>query len=170
MQIPMDNQLRVEVIRKYRYQRNADFWRQVFQQVEAVIGQQITVAEDAKQPHEARLNKLRDMNDTIWKIYDREMEALARRSNLVAQSNAAAGGMGGVTLVTQPPGGEIFLLHTVESRLAKAANRPPKWQRVADPTMVNVSGKYWYSVRWGDRTVVSPRPINFDHEGSYTLK
>ena len=169
MQIPLDNQLRVEVIRKYRFQRNADFWRRVFKQVEGVIAQQIAVVENTQQPNEARLDKLREMSDSIWEIYQREMDVLARQRNLVATALAAGAGGPSVTLVTEPEGGDIFLVHAVEARLAKLANRPPKWQKVTDPNAVQVGGKYWYSLRWGDRTA-GPRLINFDHEGSYTLK
>lgn len=170
MQIPMDNQLRVEVIRKYRYQRNAEFWRQTFKLVEDVIAQQIAVAEDATQPNEARLEKLRDMSSKIWDIYQAQMAALARRNNMEAMALAAGQGGPSVTLVTEPAGGEIYLVHAVEARLAKAANRQPPWQLVTNPESVPLSGKYWYSIRWGDRTIVSKRPIAFDHEGTYTLR
>lgn len=170
MQIPMNNQLRVEVIRKYRYQRNADFWRQTFQLVEGVIAQQIAVAEDAQQPSEARLEKLRDMTGKIWEIYQVQMDALARRSNLEATALAAGAGEPSITLVTEPRGGEIYLVHAVEARLAKLANRQPKWQLVTNPESLQLGGKYWYSIRWGDRTIVSKRPMAFDHEGTYTLR
>ncbi len=84
-------------------------------------------------------------------------------------SHAAAPGFE-VTLRTSPPGGQISLIHSLDNRLAHAMGKKPKWRKIADPSRLTLRGKYHYSIKWPNRTIVGGQMIHINRSGTLTLR
>jgi hypothetical protein len=170
----LGNQILVEVLRRSPRRVLGDsFWNPLFNDVERVIGQQLSLVDGPAATQEDRAQKFQDLSEQIWKTYETAFDREARRRGLVAASQAAAGGPKQVSITTDPPGGKIFLMHALEKQMADLEGRTPDWRPIEDPTSVPVDGVYWYAIQYGDQTKTGAQPIDFsrrEDQLEYTLR
>ena len=168
---PLESQLRIEVIRKYRVQaKNRNFWEPVFARVEPLVAKQLAVLQAENLSREQKFQQLMNLKGSIDHVYDLAMADHARRRGLQAENMFPYLGDVDVKLVTDPPGGRIYLIHMLENRIAHTERRKPQWRRVEDPSMVTLRGKYYYKIEWPGRTVLGARPIHPQQSGTIVLR
>lgn len=169
-QVPLSLQMQVEVVRKFRDRPYLEFLISALGTVEAQIAEQLRIIQTSGLDYEAKMNKLDAISERVFAIYTATMDREARRRGLKGQALSAAPGPGLVELITEPPGGQIFLMHVVEQRLAEMEGRKATWDHVSDPSQVTAEGTYWYAIRRGGRTTVGRAPIRLKPEQTYTLR
>ena len=168
---PMRRQFQVAVIRKYRSSpKNRNFWNPVLQRVSGVIAEQLAVVQSEGLGEDEMFERLGPLDERIDGIYASAMQSYARGRGLQAFPAHPYAPPFTVRLVTSPPGAEIYLIHAVENRLAKARGKKPTWHRVEHPGQVELRGKYWYMLKWPGRTRVGRRPFQPTANGTITLR
>jgi len=167
----VDAQLRVEVLRQSRSEpRERKFWEPVLRRVEEVISQQLDIVQDASVSEKDRTDRVAELGGKIGDIYEGAIESYAKLKGAKVGTVAMYRPPHAVKLVTSPAGGRIFLSHAIQMRMAQLQKKEPDWRLIADPSKVELEGKYYYLVQWGDRTKKSDEPILIDRTGTFVLQ
>ena len=185
------NQIQVEVLRDFlreaargrggassqslnRLYRDKAFWDQMFGDIEAIIRRQLTLVDGSADTAESRTMQHEELSQQIWETMQKSFDTEAKRLNYDAAVPMAAGaGAKSVTLKTSPPGGKIFLMHSLEQDLARLEGRAPHWTNLEDEASLMVDGVYWYSLRFGAQGGTPPKQIDFgrnEEQIEYTLR
>jgi hypothetical protein len=167
----VDAQLCVEVLRQNRSEpRQREFWEPVLRRVEEVISQQLDVVQDARVSEKERENRVGELSGKIGDIYEEAIASYAKLKGVKVGKILMYRPPHAVKLVTSPAGGRIFLSHAIQMRMAQMQKKEPEWRLIADPSKVELEGKYYYLVQWGDRTKKSDEPILIDRTGTFVLR
>ena len=167
----IDAQLRVEVLRQDRSQPGErKFWEPVLSRVEEVIAEQLRVAQDGSLSQQDRADRTAELGSKISEIYEQAVESYAQLKRVKVATVAMYRPPHTVKLVTSPAGGRIFLSHAIQVRMAELQKKDPPWQLISDPSSVELEGRYYYLVQWGDRTTKSDQPILIDRTGTFVLR
>jgi len=168
---PILNQLLIETIRRFRVQAsNRNFWEPVFARVSPMISQQLAIAQSKKLSEEKKFAQLGALDERIAQEYDRAMAGYARSRGLRVAKARPYAPPPRVQFVTYPGGGKVYVLHTLEHRMALAQGKKAPWHAVDGSSPVELQGKYWYKIEWGNRVVVGKKPIHVTKSGTITLR
>ena len=182
---PLYEQFIVTLIRSYRNApRQQLFWRPVLRRVETEIGGMLNDIQNPAQTAQQNEGLLWARYEKIRRIYQQELDALARRQGYVGAEEgfgpcyACAGYK--VTLRTDPEAGQIFYMSQGQWELYKfmrSNGHPeyprPTWTRVAQAEGVPLMGRNIFYVRWPDLggyffnniRITSEKPIVFTPRG-----
>ena len=142
-----------------RTHRNAPaqqpFWRPLLARVEREIATMLHVAQDARRPIEQRAETVRAASRRIDALYQRELDALARRHGKQGAEQRVVVAAPGyhVVLRTEPAGGAIAHMPQGFWELAAFLRKngqpdypDPPWEHVADPDFVLLGGRNLFQV------------------------
>ncbi len=144
--------------------KNGDFWNPVIENVERAIAQQF--AERQRRPGEVPFDR-----PDVWMNYDKPLQTWANNKGYRyndSPSNARSRTFT-VQLVTAPAGATIYILPWLDYQISLVLKRKPAWRTV---TTVNqqLTGTYYYFLRWRDGNKSGPSQFNVTSGGTHTLK
>lgn len=168
---PIRNQLQIEVLRRFRGgAKNRNFWEPVFARITPMISQQLSIAQSKNLSEDKKFERLDALNEKIGQEYQRSLASYARSRGLQASRMLPYAPPFSVEFTTIPGGGKVYLLHTLEHRMAQAQGKQASWHAVDGSGPVELQGKYWYKIEWGDRSVVGNQPIHITRNGTISLR
>lgn len=177
LDVALNAQFTVTAIRRYRdapAQRR--FWTPVLRRVEAEIQEMLRLVEASGLEGDALRTGIDEISDRIARIYQDELDRLAKENGKRGAVTEKRVSYHFVTLATIPGGGIIRYMPagrwTLYLFMTQQRNRPdyprPEWTTVRQTDQVPLFGKNWFYISWPDGRehkelveVTSGSPITF---------
>lgn len=156
---PFVELLTVAAIRKYRMRtpRPRQFWSRVLPKVEVEIERMVARINDGGPNSEELAEQLSELSFAISRIYDQELNALAKKEGKLGASTGKACALYSISTRAEPASATIrymrsgaFLLHICLNNGSAPAWTDTKWETAPTGGQLTIGEKTRFHVRWED--------------------
>lgn len=171
---PIDTQVKVELIRKYRADEKTEFTflEPYLARMEKIVAEELALIAKHTGSQEALIKELSEQNDRANKILDEGISEWAKNQGLTLGESQPAAVIPSVKFQTEPAGATIYYLNAVDYNVYKAAgviDEIDRWNQVAG-TQMDMGGAYYFRATWPDKKTKQTAKILIDQDRTISIQ